>query len=206
AQPAAAVHGRDRDHRLLALRRARRGGRGGSSREAGGAVGGGQGGGGGRRQGAGWRSGARLGGVRPGILGDYRNSQPGGAGAGGGVLGWVVGVWGCGVLVVAAGAIGAVGLYSLAAPWLASRRVDDAYASLARGDLAGAASNARSAHNLNPLSVDALLAWGAAEASRGNVAGAGHLYTKAISLQPDNWRPWYYRARLLDNVAGPKAA
>jgi O-antigen ligase len=111
-----------------------------------------------------------------------------------------------GILAAAAGAIAAAALYSLATPWLASRRVDDAYASLARGDLAGAASNARSAHNLNPLSVDALLAWGAAEASKGNVAGAGHLYTKAIALQPDNWRPWYYRARLLDNIAGPKAA
>jgi hypothetical protein len=111
-----------------------------------------------------------------------------------------------GILAVAAGATAAAALYSLAAPWLASRRVDDAYASLARGDLAGAASHAQSAHNLNPLSVDALLAWGAAEASKGNVAGAGHLYTKAIALQPDNWRPWYYRARLLDNIAGPKAA
>jgi O-antigen ligase len=111
-----------------------------------------------------------------------------------------------GILAVAAGAIAAAALYSLAAPWLANRRVDDAYSALARGDLAGAASDARSGHNLNPLSVDALLAWGAAEASKGNVAGAGHLYTKAISLQPDNWRPWYYRARLLDNIAGPKAA
>ena len=38
------------------------------------------------------------------------------------------------------------------------------------------------------------------------MAGAGQLYTQAISLQPDNWRPWYYRARLLANVSGPKAA
>src|SRR5262249_61446810 len=111
-----------------------------------------------------------------------------------------------GILAVAAGAIAAAALYSLAAPWLASRRVDDAYASLARGDLAGAASNARSAHNLNPLSVDALLAWGAAEASRGNMAGAGHLYTEAISLHPDHCRPGYYRARLVARSGLPKAA
>jgi hypothetical protein len=110
------------------------------------------------------------------------------------------------LLAVAAGAIAAAALYSLAMPWLSSRRVDDAYAALARGDLGGAASDARSAHDLNPLSVDALLAWGAAEASRGNVEAAGRLYTKAISIQPDNWRPWYYRARLLANIAGPKAA
>jgi O-Antigen ligase len=111
-----------------------------------------------------------------------------------------------GLLAVGAGAIAAAALYSLAVPWLASHRVDDAYAALARGDLSGAASDARSAHDLNPLSVDALLAWGAAEASQGNVAAAGRLYTKAISIQPDNWRPWYYRARLLDNIAGPDAA
>jgi O-Antigen ligase len=110
------------------------------------------------------------------------------------------------ILTVAAGALAAAALYSLAAPWLASRRVDDSYAALARGDRPAAASDARSAHNLNPLSVEALLAWGAAEASLGNVAGAGHLYTKAISLQPDNWKPWFYRARLLANIAGPKAA
>jgi tetratricopeptide (TPR) repeat protein len=110
------------------------------------------------------------------------------------------------ILTVAAGAIAAAALYSLTAPWLASRRVDDAYAALARGDRPAAASDARSAHNLNPLSVDALIAWGAAEASLGNVAGAGRLYTKAIAIQPDNWKPWFYRARLLANVSGPKAA
>ena len=111
-----------------------------------------------------------------------------------------------GVLAVAAGAFAAAALYSLASPWLASRRVDEAYAALGRDDIAAAVSDARSAHDLNPVSVDALLTWGTAEAARGNVAAAGRLYTKAISIQPDNWRPWYYRARLLQNVSGPKAA
>jgi hypothetical protein len=111
-----------------------------------------------------------------------------------------------GVLAVAAGALAAAALYALVSPWLASRRVDDAYAALGRGDTAGAVSDAKSAHDLNPVSIDALLAWGAAEAARGNTAAAGRIYTKAISTQPDNWRPWYYRARLLDSVSGPKAA
>jgi tetratricopeptide (TPR) repeat protein len=110
------------------------------------------------------------------------------------------------VLAVAAGALAAAALYSLTSPWLAARRVDEAYADLGRGDPPGAVSDARRAHDLNPLSVDALLAWGAAEASRGNIAAAGRLYTKAIALQPDNWRPWYYRARLLANVSGAKSA
>lgn len=111
-----------------------------------------------------------------------------------------------GVLAVAAGALAAAALYSLASPWLASRRVDDAYAALGRDDPSAAVADARSAHDLNPVSVDALLAWGFAEATRGNLAAAGRLYTKAISIQPDNWRPWYYRARLLENVSGPTAA
>ena len=111
-----------------------------------------------------------------------------------------------GVLAVAAGAFAAAALYSLASPWLASRRVDDAYAALGRNDVGAAVADARSAHNLNPVSIDALLAWGAAEAARGDTAAAGRLYTKAISIQPDNWRPWYYRARLLQSVSGAKAA
>jgi hypothetical protein len=111
-----------------------------------------------------------------------------------------------GMLAIAAGAFAAAALYSLASPWLAVRRVDDAYAALSRGDEDAAVADARSAHDLNPVSVDALLAWGAAEAARGDVAAAGRLYTKAISIQPDNWRPWYYRARLLEKIAGPKVA
>jgi hypothetical protein len=111
-----------------------------------------------------------------------------------------------GVLALAAGAFAAAAVYSLVSPWLASRRVDDAYAALGRNDAGAAVADARSAHDLNPVSVDALLAWGAAEAARGDTAAAGRIYTKAISIQPDNWRPWYYRARLLQNVSGPKAA
>jgi hypothetical protein len=111
-----------------------------------------------------------------------------------------------GMLAVAAGAFAAAALYSLASPWLAARRVDNAYTALARNDVAGAVADARSAHHLNPVSLDALLAWGSAEAARGNVAAAGRLYSQAISIQPDNWKPWYYRARLLDNIGGPKEA
>jgi hypothetical protein len=111
-----------------------------------------------------------------------------------------------GVVAVAAGAFAAAALYSLASPWLAARRVDDAYAALSRGDPVAAASDAHSAHDINPVSVDALLAWGLAEAGRGDAAAAGRIYTKAISIQPDNWRPWYFRARLLEKIAGPRAA
>jgi O-antigen ligase len=111
-----------------------------------------------------------------------------------------------GLVAVTAAAVAAAALYSLASPWLASREVDEAYAAIGRGDNSAAVSHAKSARDLNPVSVDALLAWAAAETVSGNVAEAGRLYTKAISIQPDSWRPWYYRAKLLDRVAGPKAA
>jgi tetratricopeptide (TPR) repeat protein len=110
------------------------------------------------------------------------------------------------VISLAAGAFAAAALYSLVSPWLASRRVDDAYAAIGRGNAAAAVADAKSARSLNPASVDPLLAQALAELERGNAREAGRLYTKAISLQPENWRPWYFRARLLDAEAGAKAA
>src|SRR5207247_537162 len=50
-------------------------------------------------------------------------------------------------------------LYSLTAPWLAARRLDDAYAALGRNDPAAAASKASEAHDLNPLSPQPYWAW-----------------------------------------------
>ena len=110
------------------------------------------------------------------------------------------------LLSAAAGALAAAVLYSLVSPWLATRKVDDAYAAIGRGDLAGAVSAAKSARDLNPTAVDPLLVWAAAEHGLGADKEAGRLYTKAISVQPDNWRPWYYRARFLRAIDGPQAA
>jgi tetratricopeptide (TPR) repeat protein len=107
---------------------------------------------------------------------------------------------------VAAGALAAAALYSLVAPWLASRKVDDAYAALSRGDAATALADAKEAHDLNPFSLDAFLAWAAAERAGGNDAAAGRVYTHAIAIQPDSWRPWFYRAKLLASIGGPRAA
>jgi hypothetical protein len=105
-----------------------------------------------------------------------------------------------------AGAVAAAALFSLLAPWLSSRRVDDAYTAIGNGDLVGAISDAKSAHSLNPVSIDPLLAWAAAEQARGHSAAAGRVYTKAISIQPDNWRTWYFRAKFLDAIDGPHSA
>jgi hypothetical protein len=110
------------------------------------------------------------------------------------------------VVSATAGAIAAAALYSLISPWIATRKVDDAYSAIARGDAAAAASAAKTAHDLNPTSVDPLLVWAAAEHTRGNDTEAGRLYSRAIALQPDSWRPWYYRARFLRNIDGAAGA
>jgi tetratricopeptide (TPR) repeat protein len=100
-------------------------------------------------------------------------------------------------------------LYSLTAPWLAGRKVEDAYRALGRGDTAAAVSAARQARDLDPLSVDPLWVWGLAEESRGRVAGALRRYRSAVDLQPENSDTWYslgayefalrrYRAALRD--------
>jgi tetratricopeptide (TPR) repeat protein len=110
------------------------------------------------------------------------------------------------IVSATAGAIVAAALYSLVSPWVAARKVDDAYAAIERGDAAAAASAAKTAHDLNPTSLDPLFVWAAAEHTRGNDREAGRLYTRAIALQPDNWRPWYYRALFLRNIGGAASA
>lgn len=94
-------------------------------------------------------------------------------------------------LAIAAAVVGLVALYSLTAPWLAGRKVDDAYEALGRGDGRGAIDAARQARDLNPLSVDPLLVWALTEESGGRVAAALRRYRDATSLQPENSETWY---------------
>jgi hypothetical protein len=110
------------------------------------------------------------------------------------------------LLATAAGAVAAAALYSLFAPWLALQKLDDAYAALDRGDAAAAISAAKSARSLNPTAIEPLFASAQAERVAGDEAAAGRLYTKAISVQPENWQTWYNRARFLDTIDGPRAA
>lgn len=81
--------------------------------------------------------------------------------------------------------------YSLAAPWLATRRVGNAYEAIERGDLSGAVAKAEEAHRLNPLAVKPLFVWALAEDVRGNDPEAKRIYVRAVDLQPLNWRTWY---------------
>ena len=108
-------------------------------------------------------------------------------------------------------ALGAVlvtwaGLYSLAAPPLAAQRVDDAYSDIDRGAIDKAVESAKSAHSLNPLSVDPLYAWAGAEEARGQLIKARDLYLRAVDLQPLNWDTWYELGRFDLEVLQDRAA
>jgi tetratricopeptide (TPR) repeat protein len=84
-------------------------------------------------------------------------------------------------------------LYSLLAPRLADRKVDDAYAAL--DTPSDAVDDARDAHSLNPLSIDPLLAWAAAEEAQGRTERALELYVQAVDLQPLNPDAWFELGR-----------
>ena len=93
-------------------------------------------------------------------------------------------------------------VYSVAAPRLAEGRVDDAYAEIDRGSIDDALSAAKTAHSLDPLSIDPLLAWASAEESDGRLLEAGDLYLRAVELQPLNWYTWYQLGRFDEEVLG----
>jgi O-antigen ligase len=82
------------------------------------------------------------------------------------------------------------GVYSLAAPWLASNRVDDAYAALVSLEPGSAASASRDAANLNPLSVQPIWALALAYASVPDVRDAVKQFERATRLQPENSDTW----------------
>ena len=84
-------------------------------------------------------------------------------------------------------AVGA--LVSLGAPWLAERRVSQAY-DVVVSDPARAAAKASDAHDLNALSVDPLFAWAVAEEARGDLREALGRYEQATRLQPKNAETW----------------
>jgi hypothetical protein len=95
-------------------------------------------------------------------------------------------LWATGAILVAV-----VSLFSLAAPWLATRYVDDAFAAIDRGDDQAALDAARRAQTWNPLAIEPLLAEAAAEEARGDGRSALVRYVEAVELQPLNWRTWY---------------
>jgi hypothetical protein len=99
-------------------------------------------------------------------------------------------LWAIGAILVAVAC-----LYSLAAPWLATRSVDDAFAAIDRDDPRAALDAARRARALNPLAIEPLLVTAAAEEARGDGRSALVRYVEAVELQPLNWRTWYELGR-----------
>jgi tetratricopeptide (TPR) repeat protein len=92
---------------------------------------------------------------------------------------------------LAVASLGLALVYSLAAPWLAARRVEEAYAAIGRADPQAAQAAARQARWLNPLSTEPLAVWALADAAAGDVAGALRRYRAAAELQPRNGDTWY---------------
>lgn len=115
-----------------------------------------------------------------------------------------------GVVAVAALALSLGVVYSLAAPWLADRRVGAAISAAEKGNVAGWIAAAKEAHSLNPLSVDPLFYWASAETARQTRASriqAGRLYQQATQLEPRNPDTWYQLGLYeLNTLDAPQAA
>jgi tetratricopeptide (TPR) repeat protein len=95
-------------------------------------------------------------------------------------------------LVSAAGLLAIAGAaYSLTAPWLSDRRVSDAYAALGRGDTAAAVAAARSAHDLDPFSIEPFRAWALADTEARRKQAALLVYANEVRAQPENSDTWY---------------
>jgi tetratricopeptide (TPR) repeat protein len=124
------------------------------------------------------------------------------------------------LLAVAAVAIGAAAIFSVATPWAADRKLNDSIELASAGRYADAVQAARDAHSLNPLSGEALLAWADAEDllaqealrekrrddARAHAAEADRVYRKATSLQPENPAMWRARGEFELDTLGDKEA
>lgn len=88
-------------------------------------------------------------------------------------------------------AVAAAAIVALGAPWLAARRVDDAYTALGDGRAAAALAAANAARSLNPLAVDPLVARAAAETDLGDLEAARATLVEAVDLQPLDSDTWY---------------
>jgi tetratricopeptide (TPR) repeat protein len=69
-----------------------------------------------------------------------------------------------------------------------------------------AVASAKSAHSLDPLSIEPFHAWAVAEEARERFPEARDLYVRAVELQPLNWTTWYELGRFDLEVVGNDAA
>jgi O-antigen ligase len=86
---------------------------------------------------------------------------------------------------VGAGALAVAALFSLASPWLAERKLEEALTARSGAERIRAAKDA---HSLNPLSIEPLLIWANAEP---DIPEAKKVFEKATTIQPENPQVWY---------------
>lgn len=110
------------------------------------------------------------------------------------------------ILAVSAGLVALALAYSVAAPWLATRKVEEAYAALDEQNLSRAGDAAADARALNPFSLDPLRAEAAVADRLGDQQAALDRYAEAVELQPRNWVTWYELARYEEDVGLRDAA
>lgn len=96
------------------------------------------------------------------------------------------------VPTLAALAVAATAVASLALPWLAVRRVHASYTASDANRFQQAADDARSARSLNPLAPESLYALATAYQTAGDAASARAAWTRATKLQPQNPDTWYW--------------
>ena len=93
-------------------------------------------------------------------------------------------------IITACAVVGALAaVWVLAAPELSTRAVDRAYRQFDAGDLSAAASSARRAQSLNPLSPEPLYARATVASRAGDNVAAEEFYEQATRLQPENPEP-----------------
>jgi tetratricopeptide (TPR) repeat protein len=95
-------------------------------------------------------------------------------------------LWAAGVAALAL-----AGVYSLGAPWLADRRVDQAFEAIESAELGTATERARQARALNPTSVEPLFTLGQIEDAQGQFDRAREYYARAVEVQPANREAWF---------------
>jgi O-antigen ligase len=95
-------------------------------------------------------------------------------------------------------------LFSIAAPRVASRYVDEAYEAIDRREFDEAVAKAEDARSLNPLAVEPLHAEAAAQEARGRFRAALRAYVDAVETQPLNATTWYelgcFELQVLDEL------
>jgi O-Antigen ligase len=108
---------------------------------------------------------------------------------------------------LAAALLVSAAIFSLGAPWLAERKLGEAYEELAAGDLDLAAGWADSAHELNPVDFEPLLVRSLAEAGLDDLDAARKTLHDAVELQPHNPNTWFELGAFeLESAEDPQAA